>query len=402
MMKLWYLLKKICKRKFMVLLFLSFFLLPLKTLAISEEYHDVISDIVNVSSDDGKIHLYLFRGEGCPHCALEEQWISEIQEDYQDYLSVYEFEVWYDADNALLLEQVKLELGSTARGVPFTVIGDTYFSGFSETTASQMENLIREYAFLDSDSNMAVLPILGKVNMTLVSIPVVAVILGFIDGFNPCAMWILLLLINLFLGTNHKKKSWVLGFTFLFVSALVYFLSMLGINFILGITAIQYLKVLIGIFIFMAGIMNFKKYFQMRREAVGCTVVGDKKRKHFIVKMRKIIGSKSNIFSLVGIILLAISVNFIELACSLGFPMIFTEILSLNDITGVMRVIYLLIYIFFYMLDDMVVFVVSMITLQVTGITNKYHKLCTLVSALIMIIMGLLLLLKPEWLMFNF
>ena len=103
-----------------------------------------------------------------------------------------------------------------------------------------------------------------------------------------------------------------------------------------------------------------------------------------------------------GISTLAISVNLIELACSLGFPMIFTEMLTINNITGISRILYLLLYIFFYMIDDMVVFTISMITLQATGITNKYNKLCALVSSIIMIIMGLLLIFKPEWLMLNF
>ena len=111
---------------------------------------------------------------------------------------------------------------------------------------------------------------------------------------------------------------------------------------------------------------------------------------------------QSFLLSMIGICLLAASVNLIELACSLGFPMIFTEILTINHIGGIMRIIYLLIYIFFYMIDDMAVFTISMITLEATGITNKYNKLCTLISAIIMIIMGLLLLLKPEWLMLNF
>lgn len=82
--------------------------------------------------------------------------------------------------------------------------------------------------------------------------------------------------------------------------------------------------------------------------------------------------------------------------------MIFSELLALNNISGGLKIIYLLIYILFYMIDDLFVFTISMITLQATGITNKYNKLCTLISSIIMIIMGLLLIFKPEWLMLNF
>ena len=105
---------------------------------------------------------------------------------------------------------------------------------------------------------------------------------------------------------------------------------------------------------------------------------------------------------MIGIAVLAASVNLIELACSLGFPMIFSEILSINNIVGVSKIIYLVIYIIFYMIDDILVFTISMITLNATGITNKYNKLCTLVSSIIMILIGLLLIFKPNWLMMNF
>ena len=145
-----------------------------------------------------------------------------------------------------------------------------------------------------------------------------------------------------------------------------------------------------------------EEYLKTRKEEAGCNVVDDKKRKKIITRMKKIMNSKSFILSLIGIIILATSVNLIELACSLGFPVIFTEILSINNIHGISKLIYLLIYIFFYMIDDITVFIISMVTLEATGITNKYNKLCTLISSIIMIIMGLLLLFKPDWLMLNF
>lgn len=394
--------KNITKKHFLIILFLSFIISPLNTFAISEKYHDQVSSITNTKTEEEKINLYLFKGEGCPHCADEEKWLEQIKKDYKDYLNVYEFEVWYNDDNEKLMKEVKSKFKVTSSGVPFTVIGDAYFSGFSNATSSNIENKIKEYAELDNNPNEITLPILGNVNKKSIPIPIAATILGLIDGFNPCAMWILLFLINMFLGTKNKKKSWILGLTFLFISAFVYFLSMFGINLVLGMATISILKIAIGIFILVLGLLNLKKYMKTRKEDNGCSVVNSKKRKKLIIKIKKILANKSFILSLIGIILLAASVNLIELACSLGFPMIFTEILSINNINGITRILYLIIYIFFYMIDDMVVFTISMITLQATGITNKYNKLCTLVSAIIMIIMGLLLLFKPEWLMLNF
>jgi hypothetical protein len=203
-------------------------------------------------------------------------------------------------------------------------------------------------------------------------------------------------------GMKSRKKSIILGVVFLTVSGLVYFLSMLGINLVLGVATIKWMKIAIAIFILVAGILNLKKYLKIRKEDVGCTVVDEKKRKNITAKMKKIKNSDKFVVALLGTIILAASVNLIELACSLGFPVIFTEILNINDVNGIMKYVYLLIYIICYMLDDIVVFTISMFTLEATGITNKYNKLCTLVSAIIMIIMGSLLILKPEWIMLNF
>ena len=386
-----------------LVLLLLIVLIPFNTFAVASHYRDKVAKIVDVSKEEGKINLYLFHGKDCPHCAEEKVWLETIKDKYKKEVNFYYYEVWYDANNAKLMDKVLREFGIAKSGVPLTIVGEKYYIGFSKSTSSSIENVIKSYLEDDTaDSEKITLPIIGEVNIKNVSIPLVAVILGFVDGFNPCAMWILLFLINLLFGMKEKRKAWILGLTFLFISGLVYFLSMLGINLILGIATIKWMKILIAIFILIAGFFNLKKYFKIRKEEAGCTVVNDKKRKTIIKKMGRVINSKTFGLALVGIIILAASVNLIEMACSLGFPLVFNEILTVNNITGLARIIYLLLYIAFYMIDDIVVFAISMVTLEATGITNKYNKLCTLISAIIMIIMGLLMLFRPDWLMFNF
>lgn len=390
------------KKYFIYILIFLLLLTPLNILAISNDYTDHIAPIVDKKEENNKINLYLFYGKECPHCEQERKWLKEIQKEYKDYLNIYQFEVWHNNDNVDLMMKVGEYFDITPESVPFTIVGDSYYFGYSDATSSRIEAKIKGFIDENHDTNSVKIPFLGYVNMKTVSIPLVAVILGFIDGFNPCAMWILLFLINMLFGTKNKKRSWILGLTFLFISGFVYFLSMIGINFVLDIATIQYMKIAIAIFILIAGILNLKKYLKIRKEEAGCTVVDDKKRKKLVSRMKKIINSNSFIFSFIGIIVLATTVNLIELACSLGFPVIFTEILSINNIEGLSKIIYLLIYILFYMIDDLVVFIISMVTLEATGITNKYNKLCTLVSAIIMLIMGTLLIFKPDWLMLNF
>ena len=390
------------KRKIIIILFLFLTILPTNIFAISDTYFDEVKEITGVETEDDKINLYLFYGKECPHCEEERKWLKTIKENYKDYLNIYYFEVWHNEDNKEIMNKVKNQFNIREEGVPLTIIGNDYYVGYSESIGSMIENKIKEYIELDNDQNEVKIPLLGNINIKNISLPLVAIILGFIDGFNPCAMWILLFLINMLFGLKDKKKQWILGLTFLIVSGFVYFLSMLGINFLLGVATINWLKIAIAIFILIAGIINFRKYFKIRNEEAGCSVIDNKKRKKLMTRIRKIMASNSFILSLLGIILLAVSVNLIELACSLGFPLIFTEMLEINDINGFLKILYLIIYITFYMVDDILVFGLSMITLEATGITNKYNKLCTIISAIIMIIMGLLLIFKPDWLMLNF
>ena len=382
-------------------LIILFLLLPITVFAL-DNYKDEVADIVGEEVKEDVINVYLFRGDGCPHCAKAEEFLDEEYSD-NNQVKVYDYEVWYDKDNAELYNEVQKHFKVEIDAVPFLVVGDTYFVGFSSSTKENIKDKINSY--LDDeedDENTRTLPILGKVNLKEVSLPLVAVILGFIDGFNPCAMWVLIFLITLLLRVKEKSKRWLIGLTFLFTSGLVYFISMLGINLALNIVAVKLVRTLIGIFILVMGILSLAKYIKNRKKDVGCTVVDSEKRQKITKRMINITSNKSLILVILGIIALAASVNIVELACSLGFPVVFSEILALNNVHGLIRIMYLLLYILFYMMDDLIVFIISMVTMEVTGITNKYNKICTLVSAIIMIAIGLLLVFNPSILMFNF
>lgn len=388
------------------ILLLILLIVPFNVFAYSSDYNDVVAPITGTKVDDNKINLYLFKGDGCPHCAQEEKWLKEITDEYGDCLNIYEFEVWYNEENSNYLNEVRSVLGDTkSNGVPYTVIGDSYFVGYSEAIGSRIESKIKEYIRLDentsSSTDNANIPVLGKVDMKTVSISLVAVVLGFIDGFNPCAMWILLLLINMCIMAKDKKKMKVIGLTFVLVSGLIYFLSMLGIGIILDLTTVIYIRTIIACLAIILGIYNLYVYIKTRKDT-GCHVVDKDKRKTIITKINKILENNSLVLMILGTGLLAVSVNLIELACSLGFPTIFLEILSLNNIHGLSKILYLLIYILFYIIDDLVVLILSIKVFEAKGISTKYNKYVNLIGGILMLLMGVLLIFKPEWVMLNF
>ena len=119
-------------------------------------------------------------------------------------------------------------------------------------------------------------------------------------------------------------------------------------------------------------------------------------------KIKKIVSEKSFLLSIFGIMLLAFSVNLIELLCSLGIPVMFTNILAMNDLSAIEYVIYMGLYLLFFLIDDILIFVIAMKTLKIKGISNKYTKYSHLIGGVIMVLLGILMAIKPEWLMFNF
>ncbi len=385
------------------LLLLLLVLIPFNIFAISKDYKDVVYNITKEKVDKDKINLYFFRMDGCPHCAEEEKWLENIKDKYGDYLNIYDYEIKNSNKNREYYYNVKKVLNDEiTKSVPYTVIGETYFVGFSETVSEQIENKIKE--LIDENvksSNDVKIPLLGKVNMKKVSIPLVATILGAVDGFNPCAMWILLLLINMCISIKDKKKMKVVGFTFVLSSGLVYFLSMLGIGVILDFTTVIYIRNIIAILAIILGIYNLYVYVKTRKDT-GCHVMKKEKRKTVITKINKILSNKSFILMILGTVLLSVSVNLVELACSLGFPTIFLEILSLNKIHGFGKIIYLLIYIFFYIIDDLIILILSLKAFETKGISTKYNKYVNLIGGILLLLMGILLIFKPDWVMLNF
>ncbi len=389
----------------------------------------VILLIPNSVSALDNVNIYLFYGDGCPHCKALKTKLDEIKMDYPN-ISIHYYETWYNKKSAKKLKEIGDLLDINIRGVPFTVIGGKTLSGYSEgITDVEIIEAIEHYSKAENKCNDVVgnylgvteenselndclevhektnfkinVPFIGEVNTKDLSLPVISILLGTLDGFNPCAMWILLFLITMLLNLKGKKRMWLLGLTFLTTSAVVYLLFMISwLNLAKYIGTIFYVRLLISLVAIIGGAINLKSYLKTKND--GCHVVKKEKRKKILTKIKKFTSEKSLILSLLGIITLAISVNFIELVCSAGLPVIFTQVLSMNSLSSIEYIIYIFLYILFFLIDDIIVFVIAMKTLTVTGISTKYGKWSHLIGGIIMILIGILLIFKPEWLMFNF
>jgi cytochrome c biogenesis protein CcdA len=396
-----------------------------------------------------KVDAYLFYGIGCPHCSKEIEFFFDIKSKYPD-LEVYTYEVYYNQGNAFLLQEVARNLNVDGGGVPFLVIGDKSFIGFDElSTPVQIENRVKECLENSCPNETGVilgieeekpdvdteeevdnseivipvveamteegeeddiqteergkimkLPFLGETDIHKLSLPILAVLMGILDGFNPCALWVLLFLISLLLGIENKKRMWTLGVTFIIASASVYFIFMAAwLNLVLFLGLIIWVRLFIALLALGGGSYSIRKFF--KNKAGTCEVTGGERKQKVFEKLKNIVKKNNLWVALGGIILLAFAVNLVELICSAGLPAVFTQVLAMNNLPTSSYYLYILLYILFFMIDDFVVFFIAMFTLKMTGITSKYARYSHLIGGTLMVLIGILLIFKPEWLMFG-
>ena len=370
------------------------------------------------------VNIYIFHSESCSHCKKALEYFDELKKERND-IQVFAYEISKDTNayNRVLYKKAQNTLNISINSVPFIIIGNSHYVGFGDSSKEEFNNAINYYKRHNYRDMVGIelglvkdngyeslvyekqfkidIPIIGEIDLSTLSLPIIAIIMGLVDGFNPCAMWILLFLITMLLNVKDKKKMWILGLCFIGTSAFIYFLFMMAwLQVSDYLNSIKTLQLIIGIFAISFGTFNLYRYFK-ERNTDGCTVIKKEKRKFVFNQIKRIIENKSFVLSIIGIITLAILVNLVELLCSLGLPIMFTEILSINNLSSNIYFIYIGIYILCFMLDDIIVFTLSMITLKSKAISTKFNKYSHLIGGIIMIIIGLLIILKPEWLSFT-
>ena len=379
----------------------------------------IFSSIIVVHAKN--VDVYLFHSDSCPHCAKEIKYLESIKDDMG--INIHYYEV---GENPEIIDKVRSNLNINNYYVPLTIIGSDYLIGFGDND-EELNNLINSYRNTDycsvvnvilndgdidkcikknngiySESEEKKIPILGKVNIKEVSLPLISIIIGFVDGFNPCAMWVLIFLITMLFNMKNRKKMWILGLTFIFTSALVYLFFMLSWLTLASTIITTWFKYVIAIVAIIGSFINIRSYLIDRKKEAGCQVTSSTKRKKIMVRIQKVLNEKSFILALFGIMALAFSVNLIELACSAGLPVLFTQILAINNLSIFEYSIYIFLYLLFFIIDDLIIFIIAMVTLKITGISNKYTKYSHLIGGIIMFIIGILMAFKTDWLMFNF
>lgn len=344
----------------------------------------------------------------CPHCHAQKAFMPSLQAKYPE-VSWVEYDISL-LENRELLNDYLTKSGRplTGIGVPMTFVGPYVIDGFESaaTTGVQLEQairaLLRNDPSLFSEANKGsaerhtlTLPLLGTIRPAEYSLPALAMLIGLVDGFNPCAMWVLVYLISLIVSLNDRRKIWLLVGTFVASSGILYFLFMTAwLNAFLFIGYLRSLTLLIGLGAMGAGILNIREYVQTKGQLT-CTIGDAASKKKTMSRIDRIVDAPLTLVTVGGIVVLAFVVNSIEFACSAALPAIFTHTLTLRNLPALEYYGYILLYDFFFMLDDLLIFSLAVLALD-TSIGQRYAGHCRIVGGVVLIALGGVMVFRPE------
>ncbi|HEU4513459.1 MAG TPA: hypothetical protein VFR87_10185 [Nocardioidaceae bacterium] len=355
---------------------------------------------VTEAPDGEPVELTLFWGDGCPHCAAEHEWLEEAKEKYPD-LVVTEYEVWFDEDNRALLAETAEEMGFEPSGVPVTIIGERHWIGFSDAVQAQMELTIAEAATGamvteqgETSSSTVDVPLVGEVTVSSDSLVLSTLVIGFVDGVNPCSLWVISVLLAIVVRTGSRRRVFAIGTTFLLVTAAMYAVYMVGIFSAMSVMghlgAIQLVVALVaGVF----GIVSVKDYFAFKK-GISFTIK-DSAKPGIYRRMRAAAGHDALLPALGATVLLAVGVSLLETPCTAGFPVLWSGLLAANGVGTAEAVGLFGLYMAPFLLDELIVFAVAVVTLRATKMQEHHGRLLKLVAGTTMLALAGTVLVSP-------
>lgn len=381
------------------------------------------------------IRIYVFGREGCHYCREEELFLEKEFGDREDVTITY-YDVIEDPSAKELFDSVTAANG-LPKVTPLTLVGGRVIQGYGsdETTGAAIvdgverarkgnnpsedayrapsdvlksgsgcdENdsaLICEIGTSDIEEMTLDLPFVGIIRPQEYSLFTLAAVLGTIDGFNPCALWVLLTFLLILMQIGDRKKMLYTAGVFLFAETFMYYLILtvwyrtwdfVGLD--------NAVTPLVGLLALGSGGYFLRKWYKSRNQLV-CDVTSFEQQATIQKKISALIHSPMTIATFFGIVGIALSVNIIEFACSIGVPQVFTKVLEMNDLSTLSYHGYLLVYIIGYMVDDLVIFGFALYGIDKMHASEKYSKLSILIGGLLMIVLGVILLAFPDALVF--
>lgn len=355
------------------------------------------------TNGETQVQLYFFWSQKCPHCLKAIPFIDALDREH-GWLEVHSAEISQNRKNLKRYVEMARGLGHEASSVPAFIICGRMITGYDSPQGIGQE--ILELALACRQSPQAVLtnteadtyfslPYIGTVDPQSNSLLVFTLIIAGMDSFNPCAFFVLMFLLSLMVHARSRTRMLLIGTTFVVISALVYFMFMAAwLNLFMMIGAIPAITTVAGVIALIIGGINTKDYF-LFKQGPSLTIPESAKPTLFR-RMRELLKADNIATMLLGTATLAVAANSYELLCTAGFPMVYTRLLTLNELSVVQHYAYLALYNIIYVIPLMIIVMVFSFTLGARKLEEQQGRFLKLLSGLMMLGLGLMMLLAPD------
>jgi thiol-disulfide isomerase/thioredoxin len=356
-----------------------------------------------------QLHLYFFWSEQCPHCREALPFVTGLAQR-TPWLDLQALEVSTDRTHARHYRELAASLGQEANSVPAFLFCGTMTTGFDTdaTTGAVLEQSLRTchrlvqtagiggweaFARLQHDAPVK-FPIFGNLDLRSLSLPVFTLALAGLDSFNPCAFFVLLFLLSLLVHARSRGHMLLIGGTFVFFSGLVYFLFMAAwLNLFMVVGELAWVTTLAGLVAVFIALINIKDFFWLHR---GISLsIPEQARPHLYQRVRALLNTGRLPAVLLGTVALALVANSYELLCTAGFPMVFTRILTVNELAPATYYGYLLLYNVIYIIPLLLIVGAFSLTLGTRKLSKRSGRLLKLLAGVMMLELGLVLVMAP-------
>ena len=339
--------------------------------------------------------LQVFVREGCPHCVAAEEFLAGLARQEPELRVLYRAVDRDEAARDELVERTR-RAGLWPPGVPTFAIEDRVLVGFEDASRSGPALL----AFLEEAASPIAgvnLPWIGRVDAERLGLPLFTLAIGLLDGFNPCAVWVLLFLLSLLVRLKDRGRMALVAGTFVLASGLVYYAFLAAwLNIFLAVGMSEPVRLGLATLAIAIGTVNVKDFFAFHR---GFSLsIPESAKPGLYARTRRVLRAEALPASLLAVAALAVVVNFVELLCTAGFPAMYTAVLAQHHLTPAAHYAYLALYIAGYVADDTLMVATAVMALSSRKLSEAGGRWLKLLSGAVMLALGVVMLLRPEWL----
>ncbi|HEX6130189.1 MAG TPA: hypothetical protein VF044_00550 [Actinomycetota bacterium] len=352
---------------------------------------------------DEPVELTIFYGDGCPYCAAELAFLEELRAA-TPRLEVDAYEVWHDEANRDLFVATLTELGEEPQAVPTTVVGDRVWVGFDDRIGAEIERAVGSALSgarepepgAASDAATVDVPLLGTVSVGDRSLVLATLAIAFVDGVNPCSLWVLSMLLALVLRGGSRRRVAVVGAVFLGVTSLMYGLYIVGFYGALSLAdPIAWIQRAVAVAVGVLGALQIADALGVR----GAPRVGipQGRRPELFHRMRELAAADRGVgAALLATGGLAVAVSLMETPCTAGLPMLWTGLLAEHDVGWAGMAVLFALYLVVFLIDELLVLAVAIGTMRAFKLQERHGRDLKLVSGVVMLSLAAVLLLRPE------